>query len=273
MITGLSERLSKLSADEATSKTHANDPIAIAGRTYPREDIPEILGGKLDGLPKNVRETTHIPLGTYRGLRCGLVLHSQFPPDVYLEGSTTRQTMLSREHQGPRAVLNALERIASDYGSECVRVRQDLGIYESQLHDYQARLGKSFAHESYLAELTTLRDQLKAILSATGHESTEQRGPDASELAEKIKALKAAHTIEATTQRTGQRQATAEEPVTARIRRKAESSHAPDQNSGKETAAETVVTPVSIQEPAKPMTFRERIMAELLQKTDGPIPT
>ena len=26
----------KLSADEATTKTHANDPIAIGGRTYPR---------------------------------------------------------------------------------------------------------------------------------------------------------------------------------------------------------------------------------------------
>ncbi len=53
-IASLSGRLSKLSADEATTKTHATDPITIGGRTYPREDIPEILGGKLDGLPKNV---------------------------------------------------------------------------------------------------------------------------------------------------------------------------------------------------------------------------
>ena len=70
------------------------------------------------------------------------VLHQQFPPDVYLEGSTTRQTTLSREHQGPCAVLNALERLAGAYGSECVRVRQDLSIAETQLRDYQARLGK-----------------------------------------------------------------------------------------------------------------------------------
>jgi hypothetical protein len=104
-IANLSERLFKLSADDATAKTHAADPTTVGGRTYPREDIPEILGGKLEALPKNVRETTRIPLGNYRGLRFGVVLHAQFPPDVYLEGSTTRLTTLSREHQGPRAVL------------------------------------------------------------------------------------------------------------------------------------------------------------------------
>jgi hypothetical protein len=140
MIAGLSERLSKLATDEATAKTHAADQVVIGGRTYPREDIPEILDVKLDALPMHVRETTRILLGTYRGLRFGIVLHSQFPPDVYLEGSTTRQTTLSREHQGPRAVLNALERLANAYASECDRVRQDLTIAESQLRDYQARL-------------------------------------------------------------------------------------------------------------------------------------
>ena len=117
-IASLSERLAKLAADEATAKTHADDPIAIGGRTYPREDIPDILGGKLDGLPKHTMERTRIPLGTYRGLQFGLVTHPTFPPDVYLEGSTTRQTTLSRDHQGPRAVLNALERLANGYESE-----------------------------------------------------------------------------------------------------------------------------------------------------------
>ncbi len=38
-IASLSERLSKLTADEATAKTHATDPITIGGRTYPREDM------------------------------------------------------------------------------------------------------------------------------------------------------------------------------------------------------------------------------------------
>ncbi len=70
-IASLSERLTKLSDDEATSKAHASDPIAIGGRTYAREDIPDILGGRLDALPKKVRETARIPLGDYRGLRFG----------------------------------------------------------------------------------------------------------------------------------------------------------------------------------------------------------
>jgi len=48
----------KLTTDEATANVHADDPIAIGGRTSPREDVAEILGGKLDALPMGVRETT-----------------------------------------------------------------------------------------------------------------------------------------------------------------------------------------------------------------------
>jgi hypothetical protein len=38
-------------------------------------------------------------------------MHQQFLPDVDLEGAITRPYTLSRAHQGPRAVLNALERL------------------------------------------------------------------------------------------------------------------------------------------------------------------
>ena len=86
-IASLSERLSKLTADEATATAHAGDPITIGKRTCSREDVPGVLAGQLDALPKNVRETTRVPLGIYRGLRFGMVLHPQFPPDVYLEGA------------------------------------------------------------------------------------------------------------------------------------------------------------------------------------------
>jgi hypothetical protein len=175
-----------------------------------------------------VRETRRVPLGVYRGLRFGLVLHPHFPPDVYLEGAGTRQSMLSREHQGPRAVLNALERLANGHGSDCDRVRQDLGIAESQLRDYQARLGKPFPHEAYLSELTTLRDLLKVRLSGTAPEPGTEPQFDAAELADQIKTLKAAHTIEATPQRANKRPCSAEEPVTARIRRRTETSAASD---------------------------------------------
>jgi hypothetical protein len=88
---------------------------------YAREGITEALGGKLDTLPKSVSEPTRMPLGNYPGLPFGLVLHSQFAPEMYLEGATTRTPTLSGENQGPRAVFNALERLTDGYGSECDR--------------------------------------------------------------------------------------------------------------------------------------------------------
>jgi hypothetical protein len=77
-----------------------------------------------------------------------------------------------------------------------------------------------------LSELTTLRDQLKTGLSGAASEAADESQPKVSELAERIKALKAAHTIEATPQRAGKRRAAAEEPVTARIRKRTEASNA-----------------------------------------------
>jgi hypothetical protein len=227
-IASLNERLSKLDADEATTTAHADDPIIIGKRPWSKADAPAVLAEQLDHLPRNISNTTRVPLGTYRGLRFGLVLHPQFPPDVYLEGAITRQSMLSREHQGPRAVLNALERLANGCSSECDRVSQDLSIAKAQLRDYQARLGKPFQHEAYLSEFTDLRDQLKSGLSAIGYEPGAEAEPSASELAEKIKALKAANTIEATPQRVRQKQSSAEEPVTTRIRRRQEANQASD---------------------------------------------
>ena len=150
------------------------------------------------------------------------MLDPQYAPEVYLEGAITRRSPLSREHHGPRAVLNALERLAGGYGSECSRVLENLGIAESQLRDYKARLGAPFPHDAYLAELTGLRDQLKAGLSGVPPEQGADAPPTVAELAERIKALKAAHTIEAAPQRTGKRRSSAEEPVTARIRRRIE---------------------------------------------------
>jgi hypothetical protein len=209
-------------------------------------------------------------------LRFGLVLHPQFPADVFLEGTISRQSMLSRDHQGPRAVLNALERLASGYGSDIVRVRQDLSIAESQLRDYRERLGKPFAHERYLSELTDLRDQLKAGLSAIGHDSGEERGPKVSELADRIKALKAAHTIEAAPQRARAKQAAAEEPIAARIRRRhAEAGEAP------EAVLPQAAEPANDNQradndnqpwngPGKPLSFRERILQERQSQDHGP---
>jgi N12 class adenine-specific DNA methylase len=273
-IASLSKRLSNLTADQATAAAHAGDPITLGNRTYSREDASAVLGSQLDAMPRNVRDTTRKPIGIYHGLRFGMVLHPQFPPDVYLEGATTLKSMLSRDHHGPRAVLNALERLAGSYGTECTRIGQDLAIAESQLRDYQARLGKPFLHDAYLSELTSLRDQLKAGLSATAQSQGDEKGPNVSELAEKIKTLKAAHSIEATPQRVRQKHSTAEEPVTARIRRRQEAIPAPDSAIQPEVASSAgkVLPTESMQNSSiKPqLTFQDRITMERNRKDQEP---
>jgi hypothetical protein len=215
VIEQLAKRQADLSADAATLTT--NSGITMGGRRVSQEDTIKTLGAHLDDLPQRVNAVRKIPLGVYRGLRFGMVLHPHFNPEVYLEGQITRMDSLNRQHQGPRAVLNALERIASDYGSEIARTKQNLAIAESQLRDYQTGLGKSFEHEAYFSNLAALRDQLKSGLS--GNE--EEAAPKTSEIAEKIKALKTQHSLNTAPERAAHRRLDAEEPVTTRIRSKA----------------------------------------------------
>ena|ERR1019366_7428298 len=77
--------------------------------------------------------------------------------------------------------------------------------------------GQPFAHEDYLKDLTKLRDELKAGLAGGVPEEGKEK-PSVAELADKIKQLRAANTVEASPQRTAKRQVSAEMPVTARIR-------------------------------------------------------
>jgi hypothetical protein len=153
-------------------------------------------------------------------------------------------------------------------------VRQDLSIAESQLRDYQARLGKPFLHDAYLSELTNLRDQLKSGLSATAPTQADEAGAGVSKLADRIKSLKAANTIEATPQRVRQKQSTAEEPVTARIRRRTEASAASDQEIESDAASGKMAGPAreSVHDSSAkpPMTFPERIAMERQRKDQEP---
>jgi hypothetical protein len=217
----LSQRLSDLTADMAAA-AHPGDRVTIESRPASRDDATDLLRERLASLPDRVPSPRRVPLGVFGGLGFGVALDPQFPPEVYLEGKTTRLAMLSRDHHGPRAVLNALDRLAGGYGSECARLRQELGIAEGQLRDYEARLGQPFAHEGYLSQLTALRNQLKSGLSGIPSEAGSEPLPAVSELAEGLKALLAAHTLETAPQRDGQRGSSAEEPGTARIRRRAE---------------------------------------------------
>ena len=218
----LTQRLANLTTDRETSNAHVKDRITIANRAVSYEDEVKTLGVFLDSLPKTVAVTQRFPLGIYRGLHFGLVRHAQFSPELYLEGAITRHEPLSRDHHGPRAILNALENLACSYGTQCESTQKELTIAQAQLRDYQVRLGAPFTHESYFSELTQLRDQLKAGLSAAAPASEAEQGPSVVELAERIKALKAGHNVEAVPPRATKRATSAEEPVTVRIRRRAE---------------------------------------------------
>ncbi len=238
IIQSYTERLAKLTTDKATIDAHEGRAFMLGDRTYPHEDIPALLASRLESLSGSAHASPRVSLGHYRGLRFGVILHAHAPMEVSLEGAMSRVMELSRNHQGPRAVLNALERLAVGYGPECDRVRQELSIAEAQLRDYQARLDKPFDLETYLGELTTLRDQLKAALSATTPEAAKTNLPSCTELVSRIKALKAAQTMATPTERVRQKSSSAEEPITARIRRRTEAlalsdpMQAPDNESG-----------------------------------------
>jgi len=275
-IESLSGRLTKLSADQATAEEHVHDPITIGRQEWDRVDAQTVLGKRLETLPISVREPTRVRLGTYRGMQFGIVLHPSFPPDVYLEGETIQRTMLSRDHQGPRAVLNALGRMAEDYAAEIVRVHQDLTLAQGQLRDYQARLGRSFAHEGYLSALSQLRDQLKAGLTAGHRTSESDEEPDVADLAEQIKHLKAANAVDAVPPRSSHTQATFEEPITVRVRRRQEQigtgTAQGDASSGPGEMAQEPATGTET-ESRETKSFRDRIRLERLTTGEGQSPS
>jgi len=246
----LTNRRKGLASDLATMTSHAHAPILVDGREYPRDDLTGSLGKRLDRLPHEVSATTRFPLGSFRGLSFGMVLHEHFASEVYLEGATTRQASLSREHHGPRAVLNALDRLAGSYGEQTDKARQDLALAQRQLRDYEARLGKPFLHEAYLIELRDLRDQLKDGLANPLPAVEGESRPTVTDIAARIKRLKAAQTIESAPPRTAQRrEATAEEPVTTRLRRRfgAELALQPQSDADRIVAA-PALSPASIPE-------------------------
>jgi hypothetical protein len=77
---------------------------------------------------------------------------------------------------------------------------------------------KPLAHDGYLSELTGLRDLLKSGLSGARQKEGTDNGSSVSELAGRLKVIKAAHNVEATPERVRQKQTFAEEPITSQIR-------------------------------------------------------
>jgi N12 class adenine-specific DNA methylase len=254
----LTQRLADLTSDGGTATAHADDALIIGDRECRREEAAEILAGRLTNLPDMVMETRVIPLGVCQGLRFGLTIRPLGSVEVYLEGATTRYEALSREHRGPRAVLNALDRLVGSYETDRDKTQQNLSLAESQLRDYQMRLGVVFPHTDYLDELTQLRDQLKLNLSGIAAPPEGEALPTAAELAEQIKTLRGAQRLEpVAVQRLAPRPSAAgEEPVTTRIRRRRGPSPLPAQvaesNQEPSAPAPANLLPPSTGSPADP---------------------
>ena len=126
--------------------------------------------------------------------------------------------------------------------------------------------------ESPQPSVLTPSEILRSAVPATPHQADES-GPTASELADRIKALKAANTFDAAPQRVQRKHSMAEEPITARIRRRQEAMPTPDQAArhDERPAGAAAATP----EPnssANPMTFQERILRERNGQTDEHTP-
>jgi len=246
-ITRLERRLATLTEDIATAAAHGTDLVTIGTQPYSRHDALEALAARLHALPAIVYETRNVPLGVVRGLRFGLVQHPQGAPDVSIEGALRRSAPLARDVHGPRAILNAVERLIGSAEAERDKARRDLEIAQGQRRDYEARLGTAFAHAAYLEALTGLRNQLEAALSGPAQDSAEEARPPVGVLVERLKALHAAHTLDAVPERAAPRRtATVEEAITTRIRQREQAEAVPQPEEEPPPVAPATPTPPAI---------------------------
>ncbi|HYH66064.1 MAG TPA: hypothetical protein VD866_15325, partial [Urbifossiella sp.] len=251
-IARLEQRIAALEADMNTTEVGDGRVVMIGGRPLtPQEPA---FASALNRVPDQVERTRLFPVGTYRGLTFGIERHPGGATDVYLEGRLTRTAMLSKDSQGPRAVMNALHRIVGSYEDERVRAEQERLLAETQLGDYEARLGRPFAHAAYFEELTRLRDQLKVALSGTPPVEGAEAGPSPADLSERIKALRAGHAVEATPARIKPRK-----PETVSPRRRVEVIELPkEEPATQEPEPEEVIAPPS---------FREQVRSRPVQRS------
>jgi hypothetical protein len=254
-IARLERRLAALTQDIATAAAHAADQVTIGTRPSSRHDALEALAARLQALPALVYETHTVALGLARGLRFGLVQHPQGTPEVSIEGALRRSAPLARDLHSPRAILNAVERLIGSATMEHDKATRDLAIARGQLRDYEARLGAAFAHAGYLAALTDLRNQLEAALSRSAQDSAEASLPPVGTLVERLKALHAAHTLEAAPERsTPRRTATVEEAITTRIRQREQAEPAPQPEDTPAPISPPTPPPMPATTPAPPVT-------------------
>ena len=108
-------------------KAHERDPVTIGQKRYAKEDVQSALEVKLKGVSMNPWRYKCVELGMYRGLKFSLDLSPHENPAVCVEGAVTRFEPLSREHRGPRAIMNAVARLVDSYGDERAQSRKRPG--------------------------------------------------------------------------------------------------------------------------------------------------
>jgi hypothetical protein len=154
------KELQALQADASTLTTHEQDPLVLRGVPVAADQVMAMLGAALERLPEDVPRTRRFALGTFRGLEFAIDRHPGGATDVVLKGAMDRGCPLAKDAHGPRAVLNALHRLAATYAERIEHVQTDITISRTRLCDLEARLSIPFAHAARLNHLTTLRDQL-----------------------------------------------------------------------------------------------------------------
>jgi len=153
--------LSSLIADQATTTAHTNDLIKIGSRPCGRDEVSAVLAANSTpcrcSSARRPRASRH-----YKASISALSCMSK-PRPTCTGRCITRRSSLSKEHQGPRAVLNALERLAPM--AECDRIRQDSPLPSPSYGITSPPGCPSFTTPPL--ELTTVRDQLKAASGKT----------------------------------------------------------------------------------------------------------
>lgn len=219
-IESLSQQADMLTRDIDTLIANRNNPIKIDGQSLLSDQINAALMVRLERLPEKVPDQRRFYLGEIQGLKFGIVQFPHGSCDVFVEGATTRMEPLSNDHQGPRAVLNAANRLINSFEDQHQRTVASIELAKQQHHDYQQRVGIPFELDEYVKELSQLRNSLKLALSDRPSEPTTAPLLTVAEITAKIKSLRSSHTSDETPKRNTEVQvSTSEEPIVTRLKR------------------------------------------------------
>ena len=277
-IASLSERLSKLTDGPGhrerpcrRSDHHRRPDVPTRRRTrHSRRQARRLAEERPRDDPRSAR---HLPRPAFRHRASSAIRR----PKCTSKARPRALATLSRDHQGPRAVLNALERLAGGYGSECDRVRQDLAIAEVAASRLPGPPGQAFPARRLPGRTDhACVTSSRPAFPARPRSQATRKGRAFPNWPSRSRRSKPPTRIEATPQRDRQKHSSAEEPVTARIRRRTEAVPASDLVTESDVApeAEGVRTQGSTQNSSldPPRTFQERIILERQRKDDGPSP-